>query len=456
MLTRQQLKKYQIQGSEFIKANKSVGLLLDMGLGKTVTTATTIVDLIEEEEISKVLIVAPKRVAAVTWPHEFENWQHLQGTKVSVITGTEAQRRKALAAKADVYTINYENLVWLVAELGGKVPFDMLVLDESSMIKNPSAKRFKALKQWQEAFRYKVILTGTPLPKTYQDLWSQIYILDGGKRLGKTITEYRSTYFRPDKSSGHIVYSYKLQQDSYRQVIQNRISDICMSMKTEDYLELPEMLIQDESVSLGEMRRQYLAFERDSALAIEEEQITALSAGVLIGKLQQFTSGALYTDEKRTKYTVIHDEKIDALEELIESCNGSPLLVAYNFKHSLERISEKLKKYKPRQLTSSADLADWNAGKIQVALGHPQSIGHGLNLQHGGANMCWFDLTWNLEQYMQFNKRLHRTGQKHTVVCKRLCAIDTVDLDIIDRIELRYKTQDEFLEAVKAKIAKYR
>lgn len=457
MLTRENMWPYQVQTAEHIKNNLGAGCLIDMGLGKTVSTATAILDLIMMGELGKVLIVAPKRVAESTWPDEFKNWSHLTGLKISTVLGTQAQRLAALKTDADVYTTNYENIVWLLAHLGGRKMFDMLVLDESSRVKNPSAQRTKALKKALSMFERRVILTGTPVPNGYIDLWSQIYMLDKGKRLGETITNYRAQYFRPDKSNGHIVYSYALREKGYAKIIQERISDMCISMKAKDYLQLPDMLMQTEIIKLQEFSTMYEKFERDLVMSLpDDEEITAFNTAALRAKLRQFCSGAIYNGKDEKDYSEIHTLKIDALNEIVEDCNGSPILVFYEFQHTKARIEKRLAKYKPRQIKTDKDIKDWNEGKITLALGHPASIGHGLNLQFGGHRCIWFDMTDNMENYEQANRRLLRQGQRHDVVCKHLVAEldngETIDHIVLKRTQGKIATQDEFMEALKARI----
>jgi len=460
--------KYQKIATKHIIKNKAVqlcggaGLLLDMGLGKTVSTATAIVEMLDRMEISKPLIIAPKRVAEHTWPKELAKWDHTKHLKVSVIIGTEKQRIKALRAKADVYTINRENIPWLVAYVGMKFDFDMVVIDESSSFKNANSKRFKALKKVRPLIHRLVLLTGTPSPNGLLDLWPQLYLADKGERLGKTIGEYRKEYFNPGQSKGHVVYEYNLKsssneligKDIYSEAIYDRISDICVSMKAKDWLDLPPVIERIIEIDMpSKIRKVYDEFERDAVMEFMSEEITAVNAAALTGKLLQFANGAVYTEAKN--FVEIHDLKIKALEEILEEANGNPLLVFYNFKHDVERIKTKLKAFKPHLLGNSSDIDRWNAGEIPFLLAHPQSAGHGLNMQDGGNLLAWFGLPWSLESYLQANARLARQGQKKSVIISKIKIKGTIDEDVIKALEKKETGQEALMQALKAKINKY-
>ena len=408
--------------------NRAVGLMLDMGLGKTVITLTAIKDLrYNRWEISRPLIIAPKKVAEATWTTEAKKWEHLKGLRIVQIMGTLQQRLKALATPADVYVINRENTQWLVEYLKNNWNFDMVVIDESSSFKNSRSKRFKALKLVRSRIKRIVELTGTPASNGLEDLWAQIYLLDGGARLERTLGAYRDKYFLPDRRNRMVVFSYKPKQGSF-EIIKNKIKDICISMKAEDYLALPEMIYNDVPVFLNSSARQaYQSLEKDFLLDVKNGIITAGSAGVLTGKLLQLCNGAIYDSEG--KAIKIHDCKLEAFMELIEQLNGQHVLVFFNFKHDLERLITAFNatKLKVRVYESSQDEKDWNDGKIDILLAHPASCGYGLNLQRGGHHIIWFGLTWNLEHYEQSNKRLHRQGQTQPVVIHHLIVQDSVD-----------------------------
>lgn len=444
---------------------KGAGLFKDMGLGKTVVCLSAVKYLAYTElEIDKTLIIAPKKVAESTWTDEIQKWDHTRCLTVSKIMGKEKDRKKALLKKADVYITNRENVKWLVSYLAGACPFDMLIVDESSSFKNPDSGRFKAIRQIIPFFKKTVILSGTPQPNGEMDLWSQIYILDRGERLGKTITEFRNRYFKPQPFKPYPVYEIIGDKkdpdgrtpDYYRQKIYDKISDICISMKTEDYLELPERVDIDRMIDLPEdTMKKYIEFEKSLILQLSDEKdITALNAGALLNKLMQFSNGAVY-DENRIVHE-IHDEKIDSLIEMLEEANGKPMLVFYQFQHDRDRIMQKCKAFRPKLLDTKKDLDDWNAGKIQTLLAHPKSAGHGLNMQFGG-NLCtWFSLNFNLEEYLQGVKRIHRNGVVGRVINTRMLCRGTVDEDVLIRLSSKDSQQNAMLEAVKARIAKYR
>lgn len=423
-------------------------------LGKTATTLTAIKKLIYEElEIDKVLVIAPKRVAESVWADEVEKWEHLKNLKISKIIGNEKQRKAALAAKADIYMLSRDNVAWICGLFGGNMlPFDMLVIDESSSFKSHASLRFKALKKVQPCFKRIVLLTGTPAPNGLIDLWSQMWLLDRGKRLGQTITFFRDNYFRKSFNG----FSYDPLKDSEER-IHNSIKDICISMKSEDYLELPERMDNFIKIKFpAELKKKYDDFERDKVLEMfsEENDITAMNAAALSNKLLQFAGGAVYDEDKNVHE--LHALKLDATEEIIEASNGRPVLIAYTYQHELARLLEKLKKYKPIKMETDQHIKDWNAGKIQVMLLHPASGGHGLNLQEGHSSALWFSLNWSLELYQQFNKRLHRQGRKYPVVINHLISEGTEDESVMIALEGKRDTQEVLMQAVKAKIEKYK
>lgn len=453
------LHNYQRYSVDFIQTHPAAGLLLDMGLGKTVSTLTAINRLMYEDlEISKVLVIAPKRVAEDTWVKEVDKWDHLKHIRISRVLGTERQRKDALRADADIYVINRENVCWLVAYYHGTLPFDMLVIDELSSFKSPKAQRFKALRLVRPQFSRVVGLTGTPAPNGLIDIWSQIYLLDQGERLEKTITKYREKYFRPGRSNGQVVFDYKILDGSEKAIYQ-KISDICVSMKAEDYLELPPRLDHITEVSLsGDIREQYEDFEKTEVLRLldqdEESPISAVNAAALSNKLLQFSNGAIYDADRNVHE--IHDYKLEALEEIVEAANGEPVLIFYSFRHDISRIKRKLKAYKPRELVDGKDIDDWNAGKIPVLLAHPAGAGHGLNLQKGGNIILWYGLTWSLELYQQACARLHRQGQSRPVQIYHLLTKGTMDEDVMKAISGKADKQEALMQAVKARINKYK
>lgn len=450
------LHPYQRFSVQHIIDHPAAGLLLEMGLGKTVATLTAVNRLMYEEmEIDRVLVIAPKRVAEDTWTTEAQKWDHLKHLRVSVVLGSENARIAALRAKADVYVINRENVAWLVGYYGGAWPFDMVVIDELSSFKSAKAIRFKALRMVRPYCRRVVGLTGTPAPNGLIDLWPQIYLLDQGERLGKTITGFRQRYFTPGRTNGHVVYDYKLR-DSGEEAIYGKISDICISMKAEDYLQLPGRIDRTVEVRLPEsVREKYEEFEKQQILALEDqEEITAVNAAVLSNKLLQFSNGAIYGENH--EFHEIHQAKLEALEEIVEAANGNPVLVFYSFKHDAERIKKRLKTYHPVELKGSAEIQAWNAGQIPVLLAHPASAGHGLNLQAGGNVIVWFGLNWSLELYQQANARLHRQGQTKPVIIHHLVAPGTMDEDVMASLSRKGESQDALMEAVKARIKKYK
>nr|WP_129732318.1 DEAD/DEAH box helicase [Parabacteroides goldsteinii] len=447
---------YQQFAVQHIIDHPYAGLFLDMGLGKTVSTLTAISYLMYEDfEIEKVLVIAPKKVAENTWSNEIQKWDHLKHLTVSKVLGTEKARKEALKAKADIYVINRENVAWLVGLYQTAFPFDMVVLDELSSFKSPKAIRFKALRMVRPLVKRIVGLTGTPAPRGLIDLWSQLYLLDMGERLGKTVTSYREKYFTPGRSNGHVVFDYKLRQDSDN-LIYSKISDICISMKAEDYLTLPERIDRTVEIKLpASIKAKYDEFEKEQVLALEDsEDISAINAAALSNKLLQFANGAVYDAEK--SFHEVHKEKLEALEEIVDAANGQSVLVFCSFKHDYERIKKHLKAHKPQLLETPEDEQKWNTGKIQVLLAHPASVGYGLNLQEGGNIIVWYGLNWSLELYQQANARLHRQGQLRPVIIHHLVVSGTMDEDVMKSIEGKAECQEALMQAVKVRVQKYK
>lgn len=453
------LHNYQKYSVDYILDHPYCALFQECGLGKTVTTLTAINRLMYEDlEINKVLVIAPLRVASATWPPEVQKWEHLKHLRISTILGTESQRKAALRTEADIYVINRENVCWLIAQYRGSLPFDMLVIDELSSFKSPKAQRFKALRMIRPQFSRVVGLTATPTSNGLVDIWSQIYLLDQGERLEKTISRYREKYFRPGRSNGQVVFDYKILEGSEK-AIYDKISDICVSMKAEDYLSLPPRMDHMIEVTLpAEIHQQYEDFEKTEVLRVLEQEkensISAANAAALTNKLLQFSNGAIYGAD-RSVYE-LHGAKLDALEEIVEAANGEPVLVFYSFRHDISRIKRRLKAYKPRELVNSRDIDDWNAGKIRILLAHPGGAGHGLNLQKGGNIVVWYGLTWSLELYQQACARLHRQGQTKPVQVYHLLCKNTMDEDVLKAISSKADKQESLMQAVKARINKYK
>lgn len=439
---------YQEYALKFILNSKAAGIFLDCGLGKTVITLTAIAELMHNRfEISKALVIAPLRVAENVWDVEAKKWDHLKHLRVAKVLGSEKKRIQALNTNADIYVINRENTKWLVDYYKKDWPFDMLVLDELSSFKSHRAKRFKALRKVRPLCKRVVGLTGTPAPNGLIDLWAQVYLLDSGQRLGKTISGYRERYFLPDKRNQHVIFSYKPKEGA-EEAIYKKLSDICISMKNRDYLTLPERMDNILEINLPpKVLEQYRQLERDLLLPLLEGDIVAGSAAVLTNKLLQITGGAVYDEEKKVQ--ILHDEKLKALEDLVEATNGKPVLVYYNYRHELERIQ---KQFLCRVLDTAKDMEDWNKGEIPVMLAHPASAGHGLNLQNGGSTIIWFGLPWSLELYQQANARIHRQGQKNTVVVHHLVAKETIDEDVMQVLAKKQAGQEALLQAVKARV----
>jgi len=444
--------RYQTLAEEHIIHNERCALFLDMGLGKTVVTLSAIDYFLFTfpNLYKKVLVIAPLRVADITWTSEIEKWEHLIHLRVSKVLGSAEKRRKALYADADIYIVNRENIPWLVNELdttlGYAWEFDICVIDELSSFKSHSAERFKSLKKVIGQSKRVVGLTGTPTPNGMIDLWSQVYLLDGGKRLGKNITAYREAFFSRYMIAPS-VFNYVISAGA-EQEITNRISDICMSMKAEDWIEVPERLDVIHLVRLTDaIMAKYRKFERDSYIELMEGTVTAYTAGALTQKLLQYSNGAMYHEEG--DWIEVNDSKLDALEEIIDASQGKPILVFYSFKHDLERIKRRYKK--ARKLESRNDVDMWNRGEVELLVAHPASCGHGLNLQAGGNIIVWFGLTWSLELYQQANARLHRQGQKEKVIIHHLITAGTVDEIVMQSLKRKTVVQDELIEALKVR-----
>lgn len=438
---------YQQFATDFILNQSICCLMLDMGLGKTVITLTALWQLaLDSFDVSRVLVIAPKRVAEDTWPKELAKWEHLTGLTSSLVLGSAAERKAALQRKAFLYIINRENVAWLVKN--HYWDFDMVVIDELSSFKSNKAERFKAMKKVRPMVTRIVGLTGTPAPNTLLDLWPQMYLMDMGQRLGRFIGGFRDRFFLPDKRNREIIYSYKPREGA-EDAIYALISDICISMKAADYLDMPERIDNRIEVSMSPKERKlYDDFQKDMVLSIGDEELDAVNAAALSNKLLQMANGAVYGEDK--KVIPIHDRKLDALEDLVEAANGKPLLVAYWYKHDLQRIKARFKN--ARCIDTAKDIDDWNAGQIPLALIHPASAGHGLNLQDGGCTIVWFGLTWSLELYQQLNARLWRQGQKHTVVIHHIVTKGTHDEDVMRALENKDTRQSALIEAVRARI----
>ncbi len=438
--------EYQKYATSFILKNPVAAIFLDCGLGKTVITLTAIESLLHDSfEVSRVLIIAPLRVARDTWPAEIKKWKHLSNLTYATACGNTAKRIAALRQKAEVTIINRENVDWLVKN--NTFDFDMVVIDELSSFKSHQARRFKALMRVRPTIKRVVGLTGTPSSNGLMDLWAEFRLLDMGKRLGRFIGHYRDEFFIPDRRNQQIVFSYKPKTGAEEEIYR-RISDVTISMKSADYLQLPPLVMTTKAVAMtAKERRTYDALKKDLVVYVGNTEIDAVSAAALLNKLLQMTGGAVYDGDGQ--HHAIHAQKLDALEDLVESANGKPVLVAYWFKHEAERIKERLK---VREIKTSQDIAEWNAGKIPVALIHPASAGHGLNLQEGGSILIWFSLTWSLELYQQTNARLYRQGQEDTVSIIHIITEGTIDEDVMKALERKDKTQTALIEAVKANL----
>lgn len=448
------LHSYQDYSVDWILAKDHSGVFQDMGLGKTLTTLTAIDYLIRFNQIRKVLVIAPLNVAKQTWSDEIEKWDHLQHLTYSKVIGTPKQRLEALQAEADIFITNVDVVTWIVDQYQREWPFDMVVVDELSSFKSAASKRFKALRKVRPKFKRFVGLTGTPAPNSLMDLWSQMYLIDRGERLESNITKYRRKYFTPDKMNGHIVYSYKLIPGS-DQIIYDKIEDVAISMKSADYLDMPELIVNDLEIELdGKSKKQYDTFERDYVLSLGEDELVAANAAVLSGKLQQIANGAIYDEDK--KVIEVHDEKLNVLERIVEEAQGKPILIFYWFQHDRDRILKRFKQAKVLDV-NDGDVTKWNAGEIPILLAHPASAGHGLNLQKGGNIMVWFSMTWSLELYQQAVARLYRQGQnEQSVIMHRIIMKGTEDIRARRRLETKDQGQNELIAAVKAKIEEAR
>lgn len=455
---------YQAHAEEHILNNPRAGLFLEMGLGKTVITLSAVKKLLATPQINRVLIIGPKRVAQHTWTDEAEKWSHLQGLRMSVVLGSEKDRKAALKVKADIYIINRENVVWLTAFYQSVFPFDMVVIDELSSFKSAKAARFKALRRVMPAVKRVVGLTGTPAPNGLLDLWPQMYLLDRGERLGKTLTQYRQQYFTAFQKKGVPVEMYKLKvetddmlgPDMSSLLIYDKISDICVSMKARDWLELPDRvdIVREVRLSNADMDR-YHEFEKEQVLAFmdslgDDKEISAPNAAALTGKLLQFCNGAVYDTEG--KYHEMHMAKMEALEEEMEAANGKPVLVLYSYRHDLERMLRYLKAYKPQTMDTKDVVKRWNAGQIQMLCGHPASMGHGLNMQYGGNRIIHYGRNWSLELYQQVVARLDRQGQIESVINTSLIIPGTYEEKVIAALNSKEGVQNDLMDAVKASV----
>ena len=442
---------YQAYATNFILTHPISAVLLDMGLGKSVITLTAIYDLcLDSFLVRKVLVIAPLRVARDTWPTEIQKWDHLNDLTYSVAIGSETERKAALMQDVSVHIINRENVQWLVEQSDLPFDYDMVVIDELSSFKSYQAKRFRALLKVRPSVRRIVGLTGTPSSNGLMDLWAEYRLLDFGERLGRFITHYRNRYFTPDKRNGTVIYSYKPLPGAEEQIY-DAISDITISMKAADHLQMPELMLNEARVRLSDEEWEtYCTLKKELVVSLQGEEIDAVNAASLANKLCQMANGAVYADEK--KVVPLHERKLDMLEDLIEAANGKPLLIAYWFKHDLDRISDRL--HKLHISFATADKSDsiqrWNRGELPVMLIHPASAGHGLNLQSGGCTLVWFGLTWSLELYQQTNARLWRQGQKNTVVIHHIVAEGTIDERIMSALRQKDKTQTALMDAVKA------
>lgn len=449
---------YQARAAQFVLDHSECGLFLDMGLGKSVITLTALQELIDDCEISKTLVVAPKKVAETTWTTEAAKWSHLQSMKVVKVIGTEKQRKLALAEKADIYVIGRDNFVWLVGQYGGQLPFDALVIDELTSFKNSKSQRFKAMRIARPSVERVIGLTGTPAPNGLIDLWGQMYCIDMGRRLGKFVSKFREAYFSTYSRNGRMVRCDVLPGRD--KIIQDKISDICLSMQAKDYLQLPDLLIHNVPVELSPATMSaYNKFEREKVLEFKQEHegeptnILANSAAGLMNKLAQFANGAVYDDDRNIHE--IHSEKVDKLAEIVEAANGSSVLVFYQFKHDIPRITKKLKGYRVKVYEGEKQLLEWNAGKIDVLLAHPASTAYGLNMQQGGHYIVWFGTGWDLELFQQANARLHRQGQQHPVTVYKLIGAHTVDERASASLENKKVKQQSLLDSLNYLIRKH-
>ncbi len=447
--------KYQKMAIQKVIDTPRVGLFLDMGLGKTVITLTAINELMYWDfEIEKVLVIAPLRVAEDTWSRECQKWEHLKHIKIVKVLGKESQREKAICKKGDIYIINRENIVWLVQylkQIGKKWFFDMTVIDELSSFKSPKSQRFKALKKYIMLSKRVVGLTGTPAPNGFMDLWSQLYLIDGGERLGKTLTYYREKYFMPNQRNATTIFNYTVKKGA-ENAIKQQISDICMSMQANDWLDLPQRMDLLQTVQFSELeRKRYEKFEKDSYLQFLNEEITANSAAALTNKLLQYCNGAVYTE--KDVFIETNRKKLEKLEEIVDTANGQPILCFYNFRFDCDSI---IKKFPfAVKLEGENDIKNWNDGNIPLLLVHPKSAGHGLNLQQGGNIIVWFGLNWSLELYQQANARLHRQGQQKTVIIHHLIVENSIEQRVFQSLQKKENVQEGLLQALKVKYERH-
>lgn len=445
MRSREELRHYQLAAYNFARDHKKSALFLDMGLGKTVTALTLAADFLANFEAAKVLIVGPKRVVRKTWPDEIGEWEHTKHLSYTVIDGTEKQRERATRELTSIHTISRDNVRWLLDHWWKALPYDYVIIDESSSFRNASAKRWMAMRLIASKARRVTLLTGTPAPNGLHQLWGQITLLDGGQRLKQTYSIFKELWFNED------TYSRKITPKAHAEAaIHERIKDICFTLRSEDYLELPPITYNDIKIELGpEEAAQYKTLATEAILEVAGESITAFNAGALAGKLLQYANGAVYLEEKR--HHVFHDGKIEALKDIVDAAQGEPVLVAYNYKSDLERLREAFPD--GRLIDTDESIDDWNAGKIEVAFAQPQSVGVGLNLQRGGAIMVWFGLTWDLELYLQLIKRIWRSGQEKPVVIHHLVAEGTIDETVAATIRSKDATQNRLLDAMKRDIS---
>ncbi len=449
------LHNYQVVAKDFIIGHPYAAVILDMGMGKTATTLSAVSELMFDRfEVTKVLVIAPLRVANTVWSDEIEQWAELRHLRYSKIVGTPRQRKVALQKDADIYIVNRENLPWLVEQCSPYFKWDMVVIDELSSFKSWQSKRFKAFMAMRPYMKRIVGLTGTPSSNGLMDLFAEFKVIDGGERLGRFIGEFRSRYFEEGRRNGNIVYEY-IPMDYAECQIQDKISDITISMKALDYLDMPELISTKKLVRMTEKEKEkYIQFKKEYVLSeIDGLEVTAANAASLTNKLIQLSNGAVYSDD----HTVVslHEQKLDALEDILESANGEPVLVAYWFKHDLARIMGRLEKLKvkSRVLKTEEDIREWNKGNVPVGLLHPAGAGHGLNLQKGGHNLVWFGLTWSLELYQQTNARLWRQGQEaETVVIQHIVTEGTIDEEILKALENKDAQQERLIAAVKAQV----
>lgn len=441
---------YQKEAARRIVENTHYGLFLDMGLGKTASTLYALDELMFNRfEVQKVLIVAPPKVAESTWQDDISKFSDFKDFRVHTLTGTPKQREKLLEEESGLFIIGDTLVSWLCRKYNYSLPFDMLVIDESSRFKSPQTQKFKALRKARSSFSRIVILTGTPSPNSLEELWPQLYLLDGGERLGKTLTQYRNAYFKPNRTNGHVVFDYRIQSEEARQTIYRKIDTICMSLEAKDYLTMPDRI--DNVIALDmpqDVKKRYAELKRDMVLELDGEDITAVNAAAVSNKLLQMANGCLYTDEKET--IRLHDVKIEALQDIVDCNPGKPVLVFYSFLSDKERILESFPNAKVLQ--GKKDMQDWNDGKIEMLIAHPASCSYGLNLQYGGNIVIWYGLTWSLEQYLQANARLYRQGQKETVVINHLVMKGTIDEQVMKALQRKEVGQRELIEALKANL----